>query len=396
MKKQIKDVISAEFKGLWGTDFSDNGIPVIKTNNMTYEGRIDYSDICIRNITSEEAKGNFLCNGDLIIEKSGGTKTHSVGYVNIFEGEDNKYVCNNFILSLRPNRDLVNPKYLFWQLHGMYEAGRFSDCFNKTTGIQNLQKKTYYSKKIKVPPLPEQQKIAHHLDTIQSAIDNKKQQLVQLDELVKSRFVEMFGETPVESGKWKVEKLKELTSKIGSGSTPKGGKGSYVEEGVSLIRSMNVHNGYFDYEDLAHLTDAQAKSLDGVKIEEGDVLINITGASVARCCIVPSDVLPARVNQHVSILRIKRDLMSVFLNYFLISDEEQFALLDIGGGGGATREAITKTELENLVVPVPPIDLQNTFAEYVQKINSTKSIIKTQLADLQELLDSKMNEYFGE
>lgn len=88
--------------------------------------------------------------------------------------------------------------------------------------------------------------------------------------------------------------------------------------------------------------------------------------------------------------------MSVFLNYFLISDEEQFALLDIGGGGGATREAITKTELENLVVPVPPIDLQNTFAEYVQKIDSAKSIIKTQLVDLQELLDSKMDEYFGE
>ena len=99
MKKQIKDVITKEFKGLWGTDFSDDGIPVIKTNNMSYEGRIDYTDICIRNITSEEAEGNFLCNGDLIIEKSGGTKTHSVGYVNIFEGEDNKYVCNNFILS---------------------------------------------------------------------------------------------------------------------------------------------------------------------------------------------------------------------------------------------------------------------------------------------------------
>ncbi|MCQ2513448.1 MAG: restriction endonuclease subunit S, partial [Lachnospiraceae bacterium] len=176
MKKQIKDVISAEFKGLWGTDFSDDGIPVIKTNNMTYEGRIDYSDICLRNITSEEAEGNFLCNGDLIIEKSGGTKTHSVGYVNIFEGEDNKYVCNNFILPIRPNRDLVNPKYLFWQLHGMYEAGRFSDCFNKTTGIQNLQKKTYFSKEINVPSLPEQQKIAAHLDSIQSAIDNKKQQ----------------------------------------------------------------------------------------------------------------------------------------------------------------------------------------------------------------------------
>lgn len=208
MKKQIKDVILKEFKGLWGTDFDESGIPVIKTNNMTYEGKIDYSDICIRNITSEEAKNNYLRNGDLIIEKSGGTKTHSVGYVNIFEGEDDKYVCNNFILPIRPNKEIVTPKYLFWHLHGMYEAGKFSDCFNKTTGIQNLQKKTYFAKEINVPSLPEQQKIARHLDTIQSAIDNKKQQLEQLDELVKSKFVEMFGENPVESGKWKIEKIK--------------------------------------------------------------------------------------------------------------------------------------------------------------------------------------------
>ena len=204
---------------------------------MTYEGRIDYSDICLRNITSEEAKGNFLCNGDLIIEKSGGTKTHSVGYVNIFEGEDNKYVCNNFILPIRPNRDLVNPKYLFWQLHGMYEAGRFSDCFNKTTGIQNLQKKTYFSKEINVPSLPDQQKIATHLDSIQSAIDNKKQQLQQLDELVKSKFVEMFGENPVESGKWKVETLGNVAE---IGSSKRIFASEYVSEGVPFYRSKEI------------------------------------------------------------------------------------------------------------------------------------------------------------
>ena len=194
MKKQLKDVISKEFKGLWGTDFSDDGIPVIKTNNMTYEGRIDFSDICVRNIPYEEADGNFLKEGDLIIEKSGGTKTHSVGYVNIFEGENDKYVCNNFILPLRPNTDIVFPKYLFWQLHVMYEAGRFSDCYNKTTGIQNLQKKTYFSKEINVPTISEQKQIASALDKIQLAIDSKKQQLILLDEAVKSEFVEMFGE----------------------------------------------------------------------------------------------------------------------------------------------------------------------------------------------------------
>ena len=190
MKKcKIKDVIEKEFKGLWGTDFDNNGIPVIKTNNMTYEGRINFSDICYRNISLDDAKENLLQKGDLIIEKSGGTKTHSVGYVNIFEGIDNKFVCNNFILPIRPKKDLVIPKFLFWQLHSMYKTERFSDCFNKTTGIQNLQKKTYFDKEIYLYDISIQKQIANHLDSIQAAIDNKQQQLKELDELVKSRFI---------------------------------------------------------------------------------------------------------------------------------------------------------------------------------------------------------------
>ena len=95
----------------------------------------------------------------------------------------------------------------------------------------------------------------------------------------------------------------ELTTKIGSGATPKGGRESYGTEGISLIRSMNVHNGYFEYKELAHISDEQAEKLDNVTIHENDVLLYITGASVARCCITPNDVLPARVNQHVCIIR---------------------------------------------------------------------------------------------
>ena len=320
MKKQIKDVISAEFKGLWGTDFSDDGIPVIKTNNMTYEGRIDYSDICLRNITSEEAEENFLCNGDLIIEKSGGTKTHSVGYVNIFEGEDNKYVCNNFILPIRPNRDLVNPKYLFWQLHGMYEAGRFSDCFNKTTGIQNLQKKTYFSKEINVPSLPDQQKIATHLDSIQSAIDNKKQQLAQLDELVKSKFVEMFGENPVESGKWKVETLGSKSELITKGASPRWQGVEYQSEGTLFVTSENVREGYVDLTKSKYLPDEINEILPRSILKKNDVLINIVGASIGRAAIYEFEQ-KANINQAVALVRLNSsDLDKTFLLIYLNSE----------------------------------------------------------------------------
>ena len=154
----ISDVIERQIKGLWGTDFADesNGIPVIKTNNMSYEGCIDYGEICYRNIDAESAKENYLHKGDLLVEKSGGTKTHTVGYVNHFDGDDDVFVCNNFILGLRPKKEMVNYMYLFYQLRYMYELGMFSDCYNKTTGIQNLQVKAYLGKSIVVPNMVEQ------------------------------------------------------------------------------------------------------------------------------------------------------------------------------------------------------------------------------------------------
>ena len=97
--------------------------------------------------------------------------------------------------------------------------------------------------------------------------------------------------------------LKEITKKIGGGATPRGGKDSYKSDGISLIRSMNVEDFWFDRTDLARIDEVQAGKLDNVIVQTDDVLLNITGASVARCCMVPSDVLPARVVEETKMRR---------------------------------------------------------------------------------------------
>ena len=188
---KISDVVTTTVKGLWGTDYStpEDGIAVIKTNNMSYEGVIDYSDICYRNIELEKAQKNFLKYGDILAEKSGGTKTHTVGYVSYFDGQSDKYVCNNFILVIRPNVQKIKSKFLFYQMRYMYENGIFADCYNRTTGIQNLQVNSYLGKDIKVFSEDKQEKIVSLLDSIISEIDNSKKRLSALDELVKSRFI---------------------------------------------------------------------------------------------------------------------------------------------------------------------------------------------------------------
>jgi len=187
----------------------------------------------------------------------------------------------------------------------------------------------------------------------------------------KARFVEMFGNPVINDKAWAQKSLGEITSKIGSGATPKGGKEAYIEDGITLIRSTNVHNGWFEYKDLAHISNEQAGKLDNVVVEKSDVLLNITGASVARSCLVPVEILPARVNQHVCIIRCKDCIIPEFLNRVLIDDNYQKLLWGIAGSG-ATREAITKQQVENLQILIPPLELQIQYVDIVSQVNKSK------------------------
>jgi len=244
--------------------------------------------------------------------------------------------------------------------------------------------------------LEEQSNVVSQLDKVEELIVLRKEQLAKLDQLVKSRFIELFGDPVRNPMSWETALLKNATSKIGSGATPKGGKESYQAEGITLIRSMNVHDGRFEHKDLAHITNEQAKQLENVVVEENDVFINITGASVARSCIVPKHILPARVNQHVAIIRCSTSILNpVFANQMFLNASFKAQLLDIGESGGATRQAITKQQLETLTVILPPLELQEQFATFVEQTDKSKLAIQQSLDKLELLKKALMQEYFG-
>lgn len=249
-----------------------------------------------------------------------------------------------------------------------------SDLNNQGTGSTFKAIGKAVLEDVQVPQISreEQQKCMDMMDVLESIIRERRAQLSSLDELIKARFVELFGNPVINDKGWNTDSCKNLMSKIGSGATPEGGRESYCDEGISLIRSMNVYNNRFEYKDLAHITDEQAKQLDNVTIEKSDVLLNITGASVARCCVVPDDLLPARVNQHVSIIRCKKSLLPEFVCSMFTEDNYQRLLWNIATAGGATREAITKQQIEELKLIVPPIDLQKQFMDFVKQIDKSK------------------------
>ena len=268
-----------------------------------------------------------------------------------------------------------------------------------------------------IPHITKQREIVKEYNVIQNRITLNQQLIQKLEETAQAIYKQWFVEFefPFENGLpyksnggemiwceelgkeipkgWRIGKLKNICEKIGSGSTPTGGKESYSTSGISLIRSTNVFDYNFSYEDLAFINDIQADKLKNVEVKENDILFNITGVSVARCCMVPSNVLPARVNQHVMIIRPYNNLnISFYLLLNLCSTDSKNALLGISQSG-STREAITKSEIEEFEIVVPEANRLKEFESKIQKIflfKDSKSLETQKLTELKELLLSKL------
>ena len=360
---KISDYVESQIKGLWGTDFDENGIPVIKTNNLTYEGHIDYSDICKRNITEEQAKEWYLRPGDLLIEKSGGTKTHSVGYVSYFEGEEDKYVCNNFILALRP-KNTINSKFLFYQIQFKYESNQFSDCFNKTTGIQNLKVKDYLAKEIKIYTPEEQEKIVSELDTVRSIINKNKQILEKYEILIKSRFIEMFGD-PLENSKhWETQNLGSLCEIVRGGSPRPIDK--FLGGSIPWIKIGDATNG----DDIYLYKTKEYIIEEGIKksrlIPEGSLIFANCGVSLGFARIIKFQ--GCIHDGWLAFQNIDKNLNNVFLLKSLNMCTDYFRKSAPDG----TQPNLNTSIMKSFVQILPPIHLQKEYVHFVEQIDKSK------------------------
>jgi type I restriction enzyme S subunit len=252
-----------------------------------------------------------------------------------------------------------------------------------------------------LPPQPEQQRIVGILDDafegIATAKANAEKNLQNARALFESHLRSVFSQP---GNGWLESRLKSITTKIGSGATPRGGEGSYKLQGVSLIRSLNVHDLGFRHRKLAHLDNAQADELSNVEVQLGDVLLNITGASVARCCLVSEDVLPARVNQHVSIIRpVGEKLNASFLHYLLISKPYKNLLLKTGEDGGSTRQAITKSQIQDFYIKYPAIvreqeSIAAKLDDMLVESERLAALYERKLATLEALKKSLLHQAF--
>jgi type I restriction enzyme S subunit len=263
---------------------------------------------------------------------------------------DGKSWVNNHAHALRPMPDKLTHEWLTYFLIS-------TDLSEYITGVTvpKLNQERMRTIPIPLPPLDEQKRIVAKLNEAMEECDRcQEYQQVQIDQA--ENLYQAAIRTIIEShdSELGVYRLGDIALKIGSGATPKGGANAYVESGISLIRSLNVYDSDFRMRNLAFITEEQAQKLQNVVVEKNDVLLNITGASIARTCVVDESILPARVNQHVAIIR--SDATKVYPEYLglmLVSRATKDRLLNIGDAAGTTRQALTKVDLENFEIRIP-------------------------------------------
>lgn len=235
---------------------------------------------------------------------------------------------------------------------------------------------------IPIPSLLEQKRImsvlSEELTAIEKANVATEAQLEAAQTLPSSYLRKIFNGP--DAHRWPKQKLGSHVSKVGSGITPRGGHSSYITAGIPLIRSQNIHINKFVHKGLAFISSEQDEAMKNSRVQKQDVLINITGASIGRVCVAPETICPANVNQHVSIIRCNESLNPQYLSYYLSSPAFQKFIWDIQSG--ATRQALTKSLIENFIIPIPDVATQLKVVDDINRNSELNHTLVTKLETL--------------
>jgi len=317
-----------------------------------------------------------------------------------------------------------NPIFLtgkFWTVDTLFYTHSFKGCLprfvflhfqlidwlkhNEAGGVPSLSKSNIEKIEVAVPDLTEQQKIADCLTSLDEVIAAQGHKVEALKAHKRGLMQQLFpreGETRPRlrfpefrnAPEWREAALGPLTSKVGSGVTPRGGDANYKAHGRPFVRSQNVGWGLLLLDDIAFIDESTHASFLGTEIMESDVLLNITGASIGRSAVADERISGGNVNQHVCIIRVKRDeLDPVLLNQFLISERGQEQIDSFQAGGN--RQGLNFAQIRSFQIPLPPtLDEQQRIADCLSSLD-TQIIAEThQLAALKTHKQGLMQQLF--
>lgn len=413
----IEDVIGSyianSVAGEWGSeaDGGENDIPVLRATNFSESGAVDYQKLAVRSITEKKRLKKSLQRGDIVLEKSGGSPTQPVGRVIYFD-KDQPFLYSNFTQKLSPIAG-CDSKYLFYKLYFEYQNGTVLKFQQQTTGIINFQLAEYLLYKTVFPPLPEQQKIAAILSSVDEVIEKTQVQIDKLKDLktgmMQALLTKGIGHTEFKDSPvgripvgWEVVPISALAvnSRNSFVIGPFGSnlvKGDYRDSGVPVVFVRDISPGSFKWVSNVFVTEKKADELASHNVNPGEIVITKMGLPPGIAAVYDTAMSPGIIT--ADIIRLRPDLEKVNPNYLVeVLNSDQAAKQVRDRTAGQTRPKLTLADYRTIVVPLPDMKEQEHIAEALGSVRSKidklhdkhQTYMEIKKALMQDLLTGKV------
>ena len=363
--------------------YVDSGVRIIRIANVQ-KGYIEDSAPVFYPIDNIEYKKYELKEGDLLLSLTG-----NVGRVALLQKEFLPAALNQRVACLRIKDETILLKsFLFNLLNSDYFE---SKCVESSQGVAQKNMSTEWLKEYDIPlfSIDKQTEISKELDTISALISLRKQQLSKFDELVKSRFIELFGDTILNPYNWDKEPLGKVCDvRDGTHDSPK-----YYDTGYPLVTSKNLSSGDIDFNDCSLICKNDFDKInERSKVDFGDILMPMIGTVGNPVIVKIKDEFAIK---NVALIKFcdNTKVTNIYIQALLKSDYFDSEVL--GKVRGGTQKFISLGDIRKLEILVPPIDLQNQFAEFVEQTDKLKFEVKQSLEKLETLKKALMQQYFG-
>ena len=390
-KVRLGDVATVITKGTTptslGYDFIENGINFVKIESITEDG--DFIKDKFAHITdecNEKLNRSQLQENDILFSIAG-----AIGRVAIVDKSILPANTNQALAIIRVHKGIYEYNFLKYILKSPVISKQFEKQKQGVAQI-NLSLKNISDFEIPVISLEQQRQVSLVLDKVNDLITKRKEQLKKLDELVKARFVELFGDPEKNTFSWKEEELSEHLTVIGGYAFK---SEQFYEEGIPVLRIGNINSGFFKPVNLVYWEDDD--TLSRYKMYPGDLVMSLTGTvgkdDYGNVCILGSDYDVYYLNQRNAKLELQDTMNKYYLSMLLKFEPIKKKLTGISRG---VRQAnISNKDILNLSVPIPPIELQEQFATFVEQTDKSKLEVQKSLEKLELLKKALMQKYFG-
>ena len=364
---------------------NESSVILLRANNID-DGKINFDDVVYvdkRKVSKEQ----YLIKGDILVCASSGSKqlVGKAASVNF----DQECTFGAFCKVVRPQKQFA--EYLGKYFQSNTYRSKIS-AVALGANINNIRNEHIDSLELNVYDEEENKDIVQVISRVQAIIDNRRQELQKLDELIKARFVELFGDPIVNSMDWGEELIGDscfVTKLAGFEYTQ---YIHYEDSGdVVMVKAQNVKNGKLNRKDLSYISKEVSDSLPRSQLEVGDVVMTYVGANIGDVAVI-DDEYKYHLAPNVAKIRPNAEKynsiyfmhMLMFLNSYIV-----------GNSADTAKAALGMERIRKLKVFFPPIELQNQFAAFVEQIDKSKVAVQKALEEAQLLFDSLMQKYFG-